>query len=103
MPQSPPDLFPAEQTRSALTAEPAQQVVIQRAGIPEALVAAFAALGYALSARLILTLSLLGSFVIGCMAMVDPSILKLCILIAYSALTVVPSTLLELFAKRPGD
>lgn len=83
------------------TEAPAQPIIVQRTGIPEAIVAAFAALGYALSARLILTMSLLGAFVLGVMAMRAPSTMSLLVLIAYCALTVIPSAALELFGKRP--
>lgn len=104
VPPATPDLFPTEPALPTPPPEPPQQVIIQRTGIPEALVAAFAALGYALSARLILTLSLIGAFALGVMAMRTNTILSMCILIAYCALTVIPSAALEIFGKRPiGD
>lgn len=94
-------LFP-EMTQPP-TPEAKPQVIIQRTGIPEAIVAAFAALGYALSARLILTLSLIGAFALGVMAMQEPSILKLSVMIAYCSLTVIPCAGLEIFGKRPPE
>lgn len=80
---------------------PGPQIIVQRAGIPEAIVAAFAALGYALSARLILLLSLVGAFVIGIIAIRAQTIMALAILVAYAALTVIPATYLEVFGPRP--
>lgn len=65
--------------------------------------AAFAALGYAFSARLILTLALIGAFVIAVMAMLATSVMSLCVLIAYCTLTVIPAAALELFGKRPSE
>lgn len=105
MPTAEPDLFPTGRTPSDQSTESiSQQIIVQRTGIPEAIVAAFTALGYALSARLILTLSLVGAFALGVMAMRTNTVLSMCILIAYCALTVVPAAALEILGKRPiGD
>jgi hypothetical protein len=69
----------------------------------EALVAAFTALGYALSARMLLLLSLIGAFVLGVMAEWSAHILPLLVLIAYCLLTVLPVTALEVLGKRPRE
>lgn len=90
-------LFPEDSEIPA----PEPKIVIQKAGIEEAIVAAFSALGYALSARLILLLAMAGAFCLGVMAINDPTSLRLEILVAYSFLTVIPIALLEAFGKRP--
>ena len=96
-----PDLFP--QTAQETTLPPSPPVIIQRTGIPEAIVAVFSVLGYALSARLILTLSLIGAFTIAFIAMREATVLSLCTLVAYCALTVLPCAALELYGKRPPE
>jgi hypothetical protein len=65
------------------------------------MLAAFAALGFALSARLILFLAIVGAFALGVMAMLSPSVLKLAIVVCYGALTVIPMVYLEL--RRRAD
>ena len=65
--------------------------------------AVFSVLGYALSARLILTLSLIGAFVIAFIAMREATVLSLCTLVAYCGLTVLPCAALELYGKRPPE
>jgi hypothetical protein len=62
----------------------------------EVLVAAFGALGYALSARALLFLALIGAFTLGVMAMLSGKPMSLAILAAYSILTVIPMVVLEL-------
>jgi hypothetical protein len=57
---------------------------------------AFAALGYALSARALLLLSLIGAFVLACMAMTRGDNYGLAVLIAFCVLTVIPVTALEI-------
>lgn len=81
--------------------DPLPPVIIERpAGISEAIIAAFAALGYAVSARLLLFVSLVGAFVLAVMAERDHSAW---VLIAYCCLTVIPVALLEIFGKRPRE
>jgi hypothetical protein len=60
----------------------------------------FQALGFALSARLILLLTLMGAFVLGVMAMLQPSGMRLGVMVAYCLLSVVPCTYLELNKRR---
>jgi hypothetical protein len=60
-----------------------------------AMLAAFRALGYAVSGRMILLLALIGAFVLACMAMFDPSTMRLYVLIAFAALVMAPCVLLE--------
>lgn len=57
------------------------------------IVAAFTALGYALSARALLLLALIGAFVL---AMTCRTQLDLVLLFVYAAFTVVPVTVLEI-------
>jgi hypothetical protein len=57
--------------------------------------AAFQALGYALSARALLLLSILGAFTLAAMAMQDPTTTRLLVVIAYAVLVVIPMTILE--------
>lgn len=73
----------------------------RRVQLPDAIVAVFAALGYVLSARMLLLLSITGAFVLGVIAMVSPSPMRLGVLIAYVLFTVIPIALLEAFGKRP--
>lgn len=60
------------------------------------LVTAFAALGYALSARAILLLALIGAFVLACFAMKSQTQDALAVLIAYCVLAVLPVVALEI-------
>jgi hypothetical protein len=60
------------------------------------LIAAFGALGYALSARALLLLALLGAFVLGVFAMLNRDLMSLAILATYAALTVLPVVWLEI-------
>ena len=62
----------------------------------EVLVAAFSGLGFALSARALLLLALVGAFVIGVFAMINRDFMSLAILAIYAGLTVIPVVFLEL-------
>jgi hypothetical protein len=62
----------------------------------DVVVTAFGGLAYALSARALLLLSLIGSFVLAFEAMRSQTLASLEILVAYSALTVLPVTYLEI-------
>lgn len=64
------------------------------------IVASFSALGYALSARALLLLALLGAFALAVLAMESGSTMGLLILVAYSLSTVVPVTVLEIRKTR---
>lgn len=60
------------------------------------LIAAFRALGFALSARALLLLTLVGAFVLACGAMWSPSAVRIGVLALYSVMTVIPVTILEI-------
>lgn len=62
-------------------------------------VTAFSGLGYALSARAILLLTLIGAFVLGVLVMQQPEPIRLMALISYGVLAVLPCVWLE-HAKR---
>ena len=73
-------------------------VVIEKevpAPVSDVLLSSFAALGYALSARALLLLSLVGAFVLAILAMGRGDLMGLGVLIAYSVLTVCPVAYLE--------
>lgn len=59
------------------------------------MLASFAALGFALSARALLLLALFGAFVLAVMAMQQQTSASLEVFLAYAALTVLPVTFLE--------
>lgn len=63
---------------------------------------AFAAIGYALSARAILLLAIVGAFVLACMAMGSQTMASLYVLIAYALLAVIPVVALELRRRKDG-
>lgn len=73
-----------------------QATITTRVGIPEAMVSIFGVLAFALSARLLLLLSLCGAFVLSIMAMNSQSYTSVGILVAYCFLTVIPLAYLEL-------
>ncbi len=56
----------------------------------------FRALGFALSARAILLLAIVGAFVLAVMAMLSQTQEGLFVLVAYSCLTVIPAMILEI-------
>ena len=61
----------------------------------DAMVAAFKALAYVLSARALLLLALLFSFVLAVMAMLSQTMFSLYVLLAGSAFTILPVAYLE--------
>jgi len=81
--------------------KPEPAPVVQRVGIPEAMVSVFSALAFALSARLLLLLALAGAFVLALMAMQSQSYQSIGILIAYALLIVGPMVYLEARGNRP--
>jgi hypothetical protein len=83
-------------------AAPELPVIIQREEVSDVLLAAFAALGFAVSARALVFLSLVGAFVLAVMAMMNQTMMSVVVLGLYCALTVLPLVFLELRAKR-GD
>ena len=66
----------------------------------ETTAAIFSALGFALSARLLLLLTLVGAFVLGLEAMSLQTTMGLYVLAAYCCFTVVPVTYLEVSKRR---
>lgn len=74
---------PREVIHQTITAEPSTMEVV---------LAAFTGLGYALSARGLLLLSLLGAFVL---AVRSHTIMDLCVMVAFSVLVVIPVVYLE--------
>lgn len=79
---------------------PPSQIIIQKPGVEDALLAAFAALGFAISARVQLFLALVGAFVLAVMAMRALSTPAMITLGLYCGLTVLPLVWLETRAKR---
>jgi hypothetical protein len=62
----------------------------------DVVVTAFTGLGYALSARALLLLALIGAFVLAVMAMQSQTLAALETLVAYSFFTVIPVAYLEI-------
>lgn len=74
--------------------------VIQREEVSDVLMAAFAAMGHAVSARVLVFLSLLGAFALAVMAMLSQTVMAVVILGLYSVGIVLPLVALELMTKR---
>lgn len=100
---APPGLVESLESNLALRLAPTRKASRDRGQFSEAVISAFVALGYVLSARMILLLSMMGAFVLGVLAMRDPTMLRLFTLLAYACFAIVPVTLLELFGKRPKE
>jgi hypothetical protein len=66
----------------------------------DVIVVAFTGLGYALSARMLLLLSLIGAFILAVMAMKDQTLPGLEVLIAYAVFTVIPVAYLEIRRRQ---
>jgi hypothetical protein len=66
----------------------------------EVIVAAFGGLAFALSARALLLVALLGAFALAVMAMLRQGYMPLLVLIAYACLTVIPATVLEVRKRQ---
>lgn len=80
--------------------EPSPAPTRQEPSTLDVLVAAFTGLGYALSARGLLLLSLIGAFVLAMRVMDSPSPMALAVLVAYAAFTVVPVAYLEVRRRQ---
>ncbi len=89
----PPELTPQTSTPEPVPAEPPEP---REPRTSEVLYTAFAALGYALSARALLLLALLGAIGLGVMAMLRGGWMPLAILGVYAVLTVLPVVYLEI-------
>ena len=79
------------------------QKVIQREEVSDVMLAAFAAMGFALSARLLLLLAIIGGFTLGVMSMERQTATSLWVLGIYCVLVVLPMVWLEIVGKRPKD
>lgn len=90
-------ILPQQPPREA----PELPVIIQREEVSDVLLAAFSALGYAVSARALLFLALVGAFSLAVMAMLNQTTMSVTVLGLYCVLTVLPLVFLELRAKRP--
>lgn len=75
-------------------------VVVQRVGIPEAMLSVLGAVAFVLSARLLLLLALLGAFVLGLLAMTSQTYVSVGILVAWALLVIFPLVWLEGRTKR---
>lgn len=96
-PEPPPtieaiQLPPPQEVKPRITFAPPETVPPDPTEIA---LAAFKALGFALSARALLCLALLGAFALGVFVMVTPDVIRLLALIAYCILTIAPLTYLE--------
>ena len=75
------------------------KIVYRDPKISDAMLAAFSAFGFALSARALVLLSLLGAFVLALMAMRAQTNMSAILLTLYCVLTVIPLVVLELRSK----
>lgn len=66
----------------------------------EVVVTAFGALGYALSARALLLLALIGAFVLAVMSITTQTPASLYVLVAYCVFTVIPVAYLEVRRRQ---
>lgn len=71
------------------------RVVIKRAMPDREILAAMSGLGAVLAVRLMLALAAVGAFFLAWQAMSQPSIMGICVLVAYAVTTVVPLTYLS--------
>ena len=77
--------------------------VIQKEEVSDVLLAAFAAMGFALSARLLLLLAMLGGFALSYLAMERQSAMALWVLGTYCCLVLIPMVYLEISSKRQRE
>lgn len=97
-PKVPAPPIPDEPAAVAAPEPPlAAQPVRRQPEAIEVIVAAFAGLGYALSARALLLLALVGGFIL---AMTGRSVMGLLVLIAYGLLAIIPLVILEVRKGR---
>jgi hypothetical protein len=71
------------------------QVIVQKADITDAMFAAFSALGFAVSARVLLFLSLVGTFVLAVLSMMSQTKMSAVIVTLFCIGTVIPLCILE--------
>ena len=79
---------------------PAPTIPTPQPSTLDVVVGAFAALGYALSARALLLLSLIGAFVLSLMAITSQTLPALEVLVAYCCFTVIPVAYLEIRRRQ---
>lgn len=84
------------------TREP-QTVVIRRESVTDVMLSSFAALGYAVSARFLLFLSLLGAFALSVMAMNSQTVNSIVVVTLFCLLTVMPLVSIELYNRIRKD
>jgi hypothetical protein len=82
---------------------PEPQIIIQKQSISEAMLAAFSALGFAVSARFLLFLAMFGAFALAVMAMLSRQTISLVVLGLWCAMTVLPLIWLEINSRRMKD
>lgn len=92
---------PTPQETPSTPSEPTDpQPAPYRAETLDVVVAAFGGLAYALSARALLLVALLGAFALAVMAMLRQGYMPLLVLVAYACLTVIPATILEVRKRQ---
>jgi preprotein translocase subunit SecF len=74
--------------------------VVQRESVTDVVLSAFAALGFAVSARFLLFISILGAIMLAVMAVNSTAVAALLVLAVYSCLTTIPLVILEI-KRRP--
>ena len=79
---------------------PAPTIPTPQPSTLDVVVGAFAALGYALSARALLLLALIGAFVLSLMAITSQTLPALEVLVAYCCFTVIPVAYLEIRRRQ---
>ena len=89
------DVVPRPRAVPSLPPEPSPPPTEQTSSTHDAIVATFKSLGYVLSARALLLLALVFSFVLAVMAMISQTQFSLYVLLAGSAFTVLPVAYLE--------
>ena len=95
------EVAPRKRPMEVLSAPPpAPTIPTPQPSTLDVTVAAFAALGYALSARALLLMSLIGAFVLSLMAITSQTLPALEVLIAYCCFTVIPVAYLEIRRRQ---
>lgn len=82
---------------------PEPTVIVQKQSISDVMLAAFSALGFAVSARFLLFLAILGAFALAVMAMRSEHTISLVVLGLWSVLTVLPLVALEINSRSPKE
>lgn len=77
-----------------------ERVVVQKADVGDVMLGMFSALGFAVSARFLMFLALLGAFSLAVMAMMSQTVMAVVVLGVYCALIVLPLVMIEIRSKR---